>query len=126
MELSKHAIMDYISNMDNFEETFELVNIINSYDGSMPCIEYFYNDEEFFNIFFGINTMDAVRAVCFGDYRYNDDFVKFDGYGNLESVNKYELIAEYDLYKDEIADKIIELYDVCDVFLDLPEEFYLN
>lgn len=126
MELSKHAIMDYVSNIDNFEETFELVNIINSYDGSMPCIEYFYNDEEFFNIFFGINTMDAVRAVCFGDYRYNDEFVKFDGYGNLESVNKYELMAEYDLYKDDIADKIIELYDVCDVFLDLPEEFYLN
>ena len=79
MELSKYAIMDYITDIDNFDMAFNLVSILNSYDGSMSCIEYFYNDKEFFDIFFGINTMDAVRAVCFGDYRYNDEFVKFDG-----------------------------------------------
>ena len=126
MELSKEAIIDYISNIDNFEEVFELVNIINSYDGTMPSIEYFYNDEEFFNIFFGINTVDAVKAVCFGDYKFEDEFVKFDGYNNLESANRYEVFNDYDFYKKDIADKIIELYDVCDVFLDLPNEFYLN
>ena len=126
MELSREAIIDYISNIDNFEEVFELVNIINSYDGSMPYIEYFYNDEEFFNIFFGINTIDAVRAVCFGDYKFEDEFVKFNAYNNLESANKYEVLNDYEFYKRDIADKIIELYDACDVFLDLPEEFYLN
>jgi hypothetical protein len=126
MDLSREAIIDYISNIDNFEEIFELVNIINSYDGSMPYIEYFYNDEEFFNIFFGINTMDAVRAVCFGNYNYSNEFVKFNAYNNLESANKYEVFNDYELYKEDIADKIIELYNACDVFLDLPEELYLN
>jgi hypothetical protein len=126
MDLSREAIIDYISNIDNFEEIFELVNIINSYDGSMPYIEYFYNDEEFFNIFFGINTMDAVRAVCFGNYNYSNEFVKFNAYNNLESANKYEVFNDYELYKEDIADKIIELYNACDVFLDLHEELYLN
>ena len=126
MDLSREAIIDYISNIDNFEEIFELVNIINSYDGSMPYIEYFYNDEEFFNIFFGINTMDAVRAVCFGNYNYSNEFVKFNAYNNLESANKYKVFNDYELYKEDIADKIIELYNACDVFLDLPEELYLN
>lgn len=124
MELSREKIIEFIKDINNFEEIYDLVYSINSHDESLIDLEYHYNDEEFFNIFFGINTMDAVRAVCFGDYRYNDDFVRFDGYGNLESVNKYELMAEYDLYKDEIADKIIELADICGVFFDIPETFY--
>jgi hypothetical protein len=126
MELSKYAIMDYITDIDNFDMAFNLVSILNSYDGSMSCIEYFYNDEEFFDIFFGINTMDAVRAVCFGDYRYNDEFVKFDGYGNLESANKCEVLAAFELYKEDIADKLIEVSDECDIYIDYPDEFYLN
>lgn len=124
MELSREKIIEFIKDINNFEEIYDLVYSINSHDESLIDLEYHYNDEEFFNIFFGINTMDAVRAVCFGDYRYNDDFVRFDGCGNLESVNKYELMAEYDLYKDEIADKIIELADVCGVFFDILEIFY--
>ena len=126
MELNKYAIMDYIENADNFDMVFNLVNVLNSYDGSFSEIEYFYNDEEFFNIFFGINTMEAVRAVCFGDYRYADEFVKFNGYGNLVSVNQYEIIAEYSLYKEEIADKLIDISDECDIYIDYPDEFYLN
>ena len=124
MELSREKIIEFIKDINNFEEIYDLIYSINSHDESLIDLEYYYNDEEFFNIFFGINTMDAVRAVCFGDYRYNDDYVRFDGYGNLESINKYELMAEYDLYKDEIADKIIELADVCGVFFDIPEIFY--
>lgn len=126
MELNRHAIMEFITNINNFDETFNIVNIVNSYDGSLGDIEYFYNGEEFFDIFFGTNTMEAVRAVCFGDYRYADDFVKFDNLGNLESANIYEVIAAYDLYKDVIVDKLIDIIDECDIYLDLPEVFYLN
>ena len=126
MELNKYAIIEFLDNIDNFEEIFELVSIINSYDGSLSEIEFFYNEEEFFDIFFGINTIDAVRAVCYGDYKFEDEFVMFNAYENLESFNRYEVMNEYRLFKDEIADKIMELYDACDIYLDLPEEFYLN
>lgn len=126
MELNRYAIIEFLDNIDNFEEIFELVSIINSYDGSLSEIEFFYNEEEFFDIFFGINTIDAVRAVCYGDYKFEDEFVMFNAYENLESFNRYEVMNEYRLFKDEIADKIMELYDACDIYLDLPEEFYLN
>ena len=63
-------------------EEWETLRIINNecamYNGSTDEINV--NDEEFFNIFFENNVDDAVRAVCFGDYRYNDDFVMFDAY----------------------------------------------
>ena len=126
MELNRYAIIEFLNDIDNFEEIFELVSIINSYDGSLSEIEYFYNEEEFFNIFFGINTIDAVKAVCYGDYKFEDEFVMFNAYENLESSTRYEVMNEYMLFKDEIADKIMELYDACDIYLDLPEEFYLN
>jgi hypothetical protein len=126
MELNRNAIIKFLSNANNFEEIFDIVHSINSYDESLSYLEYYYNDDDFFSIFFGINTMDAVRAVCFGDYNYSDDFVKFNGYGNLESANKYEVMSEFEFEKEFIADKIIELADVCGVFFDLPEEFYIN
>ena len=126
MRLNKEIIMDFISNVENFDEVFEWINIVNSYDGSLNHLEYFYNDEEFFNIYFGINTLEAVRAVCFGDYKYADEYVRFNAYNNLESANMYEIAMHYDFFKDEIADRIIELAEVCDAYIDLPEEFYLN
>jgi hypothetical protein len=126
MELNRNVIIKFLSNANNFEEIFDIVHSINSYDESLSYLEYYYNDDDFFSIFFGINTMDAVRAVCFGDYNYCDDFVKFNGYGNLESANKYEVMSEFEFEKEFIADKIIELADVCGVFFDLPEEFYIN
>ena len=126
MELSRHAILDFIADDNNFNETFDLINCINSYDGSLDDIYYYYNDDDFFAMVFGTNVLDAVRAVCYGDYSYSDDYVRLDAYGNLESANMYEILSRYEEYKDEIADKIIELADVCEDYLDLPEAFYLN
>ena len=126
MELNKDVILEFISNKNNFEEVMDIVISINNYDESLSYLDYYYNDEDFFNICFRTNVFDAVRAVCFGDYNYADDFVRFNGYGNLESANKYEIMMEYDNNKEAIADKVIELADVCGVFFNLPEEFYLN
>ena len=126
MDLNKYRIMDYITDFENFDMVFNLVQIINSYDGSFSEIEYFYNTDEFFEIFFGLNTMDAIRAVCYGDYRINEEFVRFNAYNNLESANKYEVLNDYELYKEEIADKLIAIADECDIYIDFPDEFYLN
>ncbi len=126
MELNRYAIKEFLSNINNFDMIFELISVINSYDGSFPEIEYFYNDQEFFDIFFGTNTMEAVTAVSLGNYELYDDFVKFDSRGNLETANKYEVMNEYDFYREEIIDKLIDVADECDIYIDFPEEFYIN
>ena len=123
MKLNKEAIMEFISDIKNFNEVFEWVYIINSYDGSLDHLEYHYNDEEFFNLYFGINTMEAVRAACHGDYKCSDEYVRFDAYNNLESANMYEIAVSYDFFKDEIADRLIDVYEECDMYLDIPEMF---
>lgn len=128
MDLNRMAILNFFSECDanNFYTAYELIYAINSYDGSLDDICYYCNDDYFFAMAFGTNVLDAVRAVCYGNYKYSDDYVRFDAYGNLESANLYEIMDMYDLYKHEIADKIIELADVCFDYLDLPEEFYLD
>lgn len=63
--------------------------------------------------------MEAVRAVHFGEYRYNDEFIKFNGYGNLETFN--DPTGHIDT--EAIINAILE-GDFCpyDVELEEPEE----
>ena len=108
-------IKDYLLN--HIDEIGDIIVEINSIDGSLDYLEYYENNEEFFNTFFYNNPMEAVRSEFFGDYHYRDKYVKFDGYGNLKSVNDYELEKEYKYYIDEIVKSILEHYeelDICD------------
>ena len=57
------------------------------------------HDEDFYNLYFESDPIGAVRAVLFGDVRWNDDYVRFNGYGNLETAIQIP-------YEDE-ADNII-------------------
>ena len=72
--------------------------------------EIFSNDEEFFSTFFS-DTLAAVRAVCFGNYRYQDAWVIFNGYSNLDSSNDPEEFMDL----NELAEAIEQnprAYDV--------------
>jgi hypothetical protein len=79
---------------DNFKDWIQLHNEFcqehKSGDG-----EIHENDNEFFDMFF-TKPQDAVRASFYGDYRFMDDYVKFDGYGNLESFDKHRLDSAID------------------------------
>ena len=80
------------------------------------------NDEDFFNTFFEGKPMEAVRASYYGDFRYNDDWVWFNTYGNLESGDNEEEIplcdaeemAEWYIDNYEELDHIKEMGDFCD------------
>lgn len=71
--------------------------------------EVYENDETFFEIFFNGKPMDAARAVCFGNYNYHHKYVKFNGYGNLESFDRFDvddLVDSVDVMIDSIEDNI--------------------
>jgi len=54
--------------------------------------------------------MGAVRAVQYGDYNINDDYVGFDGYGNLVSFNYREYIDELKSEVEEIVELLVEYH----------------
>ena len=108
-------IKNYLLN--HVDEIRDIIIEINSIDNSLNYLEYYENDEEFFNTFFYINPTEGVRTAYYGDYNYCDKWVKFDGYMNLKSVDDYELEKEYKDYIDDIIKSLIEHYQqisICD------------
>ena len=81
-------IVNYLINLKD-DELLDLWNEYCFEENMDGCI--YYNDEYFFEEYFSNNPTEAVRAVCYGDYRYMDTFVVFNGYGNLESFDSRDL-----------------------------------
>ena len=105
--MKKEKIREYLLN--NEETLLDVVSELNSWNGCLENLEFWENDEEFFNTFFD-NPMEAIRATYYGDYNYNDEYVKFNGYGNIDSYSEYERIEEIKDSIDDIVDNLIECY----------------
>lgn len=84
-------LREIIEKINEMSES-ELISLNNTYCSETSSGDEIYsNDEEFFNTFFHCRIMDAIRSVDFGTYRLNDDYVKFNGYGNLETFNSFDI-----------------------------------
>lgn len=66
--------------------------------------EIYEFDDEFFDTFFEGKPMEAARATHFGTLNWSDDYIQFNGYGNLESISKHAIESQID------KDRIIEAY----------------
>lgn len=79
------AIKDYIREADEDEQLY-IIRDINSYNGALEYLAWEYFDEEFFKIFFS-DPIEAARATYFGNIQnWNDKYIRFNAYGNLEST----------------------------------------
>lgn len=104
-------IIDIINDM-NEAELIQLNNeyceAINDNDGQI-----YDNDEHFFATYFGNDTIGAVRAVSYGSYNYSHNYVKFNGYGNLESFSYFtadDLCENVETMAEYIADNLHDFY----------------
>ena len=110
--------MKYETFVEKFNElsTSEKIAIFNEY-----CLEYGDSDnmlnsfdEDFFEMAFS-NPMEAARATFFGDIQnWSDEYIRFNGYGNLESVSAYDVDEEIEGYLEEI----FEHEDVWEDYID--------
>lgn len=70
------------------------------------CEDVYDFDDEFFDEFF-TDKSEIARAVFFGDiHNWQDDYIYFNGYGNLVSMNKWD----YQEMIEDHADEIIKEY----------------
>src|SRR6185312_393228 len=107
--------------LEDIEQLKEIVNELNSWDGCLDDLSCHENDEDFFNTFFENNPSGAVRATHYGEYNYSDDYVRFNGYGNLESFNewKYEQLLKDSI--DEIIEALLENKNNIDLDSEIEE-----
>ena len=108
-------IIDYLVNLKDDE----LLDLWNEYCSEEDMDSYiYYNDEYFFGEYFPNNVAEAVRAVCYGDYRYRDTYVVFNGYGNLETSDRLD---DY-IYIEDLAGYLEENGFLEDEYQDYAEE----
>lgn len=107
--------------LNDMETLRDVIMQLNSWNGCLNHLDIHENDEEFFNVFFEGNPNEAVRASHYGDYRYMDEYVRFNGYGNLESLSKYQYEQELRDSVDEIIDLLIENKNNIDIPSELEE-----
>lgn len=111
--------MTYRDQLDQLSNS-ELLVVHNIYveKCNYPDDAIYDNDEYFFEEYFGNDVIGAVRAVTYGNYNYSHKYVKFDGYGNLESSDSIEDFIDLDGIENDIENN----YDSYSSYIDEIEE----
>ena len=108
---------------EKFEELFnelslnERLSIFNTYcsEHGNSDNEIYSFDEEFFYTYFN-DPMEAARATFFGEIEsWSDEYIKFNAYGNLESLSEGEVL-------NKINDHIEDIFDNPDTWKDYIED----
>ena len=85
----------------------DVVRELNSWNDYLEYLEVYENDEEFFNMFFEGKPAELARAIYYGDFNYNDEYIKFNGYGNLETFSEYDYEELLEENIEEITENLI-------------------
>lgn len=109
-----------MKNMNETDKLMAMVQEVNSWNNGLDFLDIWENDDNFFNTFFSGEPMKVARAIHFGDYNYNDQYVTFDVYQNLVSYTGYEVEEWLKSYEEEIIESYNELVE------DGSIEDYLN
>ena len=105
----EQAIRTYVENISG-DELVELIQRMAFYDGSFEDAIY-YDMEDFDEFLVGRTPMEIARMICFGDYfSPNDEYFRFNAYGNLESADWPDVKVEAEDLKDDIIYHLVNSY----------------
>ena len=103
---NEKLVREYL--LENMDQLQQIVSELNSWNGCLDSLDINENNEEFFEMMFPNKPMEAVSAAHYGNYNYTDEYVRFNGYGNLESFDERTYEEELKDSIDEIIDNLIE------------------
>ena len=102
-------------------------DLLTIYNQVLSDYDYIFDNssEEPLNSLFS-SPIEAIKAVCYGNYKYMSPYAKLNGDGNLESI----YILKDAIFIDELAENIV--YQDYDYFIDeyktyldeISDEFY--
>lgn len=95
----------------NFDLTFETVNDINSWDGSLPHLDVMLM-EDIDEYLFEMKPSELINKIYYGDnFNPNDSYWTYDSLANIVSYSEYDLEDLYESYLDDIVEAAIRLKD---------------
>ena len=108
-KISLEKFTEEFKNLSNHEKIIIYNNYCSEHGDSDNMLHDF--DEEFFEMAFGNDPIEAARATFFGDIQnWSDEYIRFNAYGNLESLSEYDAVEE----AEDHVDDIYEYEDVWD------------
>ena len=119
----KNEIKNYLLN--NMKVTRDVVNELNCWDGCLEFLEVYYMEDLDYYLE-GYRPSDILNLMFYGDFNPNDDYFKFNVYGNLESFNEWDLEERYKMYIDEIIDALLENIDNVEIYDDELKEMLIK
>ena len=90
------------------EQLLIMAREVNGYDGSLDYFEW-YGMAELDEIMYGQDAHGFACRIHFGDFNPMDDYFRFDGYGNLESVDAWGLEKMAEEWAEDIINRYREL-----------------
>jgi hypothetical protein len=97
------TLKDYLKEDINGEELRDMVNNVNSENGYLEQYQVYDFDENTINDVFS-SPFEALRSATFGEVSFNDEYFRFNGYGNIETISEYSLLKELEDDKDNIIE----------------------
>ena len=104
----EQAITTYVTNLIGYDLA-NLLQHMNMHDGCFPESVY-YDMDDFDEFMDGYTPMEIAQMIFFGDFNPNDEYFGSNAYGNLESVNWGDVVAEAEALKDDIIDHLVTYY----------------
>ena len=97
----KERILECLNEMD----AVELIHIHNEYcDAVNAYDDHIYSMDDLDLLCSGQDAHWIACRAIFGDFNASDDYIKFNGYGNFQTMNDYNI--QHYIYIDDIADYI--------------------
>ena len=110
MNMKKEMLLNEIKGLllNDLDTLKDAVRELNSWNACLDYLDVYNNDDEFFDMFFEGKPAGLARARDYGDFNYNDEYIKFNGYGNLETFSKYDYEELLEENIEEITENLIE------------------
>ena len=106
----EQAIKSYVEQLSG-DDLANLLQHMNAYDGCFEESTYYDMDE--FDEFLSNATPSEIAKMIFFDgyFNPNDEYFRFNAYGNLESANWGDVVAEAEDLVDDIFEHLVNNYD---------------
>ena len=110
MNMKKEMLLNEIKGLllNDLDTLKDAVRELNSWNACLDYLDVYNNDDEFFNMFFEGKPAELARAIYYGDFNYNDKYIKFNAYENLESLSEYDYEELLKENIEEITENLIE------------------
>lgn len=120
----EEAIRNYVEHLIGDDLAY-LLQHINAYDGNFYDANY-YDMDEFDAFMSNYTPTEIAQMIYFGEFNPNDDYFRFDAYGNLESAEWRDVVAEAENLVDDIIGHLVNSYSGDTPWPDLDDLVYAD